>query len=102
MIALASNPVNSWKWAGGGYISTTEEMAKFTWNILNSDFLRPDVLNLMLSPQELMDGNKTVTSDGQFEKNNQSDWDTLEAQLWNNICLLIRIRTHSFFDGQFI
>ena len=71
---IESNPVNnSWKWAGGGYISTTEEMAKFTWNILNSDFLRPDVLNLMLSPQELMDGNKTSYGIGWAirKKNNQ-------------------------------
>ena len=72
---IESNPVNnSWKWAGGGYISTTEEMAKFTWSILNSDFLRPDVLNLMLSPQELMDGNKTSYGIGWAirEKNNQT------------------------------
>ena len=71
---IESNPVNnSWKWAGGGYISTTEEMAKFTWNILNSDFLRSDLLNLMLSPQELVNGNKTSYGIGWAtrEKNNQ-------------------------------
>lgn len=71
---IKSNPVNnSWKWAGGGYISTTEEMAKFTWNILNSDFLKSDILDLMLSPQVLVDGNKTSYGIGWAirEKNNK-------------------------------
>ena len=50
---------NSWKWAGGGYVSTTEEMASFTWQILNSDFLRPESVNEMIKSQSLPNKEKT-------------------------------------------
>ena len=30
-LILAPEVDNSWKWAGGGFISTTEDVARFLW-----------------------------------------------------------------------
>ena len=50
---------NSWKWAGGGYVSTTQDMAKFIWKVLYSDFLLPETVKEMTKSQKLPDDKKT-------------------------------------------
>ncbi len=56
---LCSNVNNSWKWAGGGYVSTTQDMADFTWKILNTNFLLPETVKEMTESQEIPNDKKT-------------------------------------------
>jgi len=42
---------NSWKWAGGGFISTTEDIANFLHNHSKSGYLTDESLNILMSPQ---------------------------------------------------
>lgn len=52
---------NSYKWAGGGYVSTTEDVAKFASALLTPGFLSRDSLTLMFTPQRLSDGQPAAT-----------------------------------------
>ena len=58
-IILCPDVNNSWKWAGGGYVSTTEDMSKFVWKVLYSDFLLPETVKEMTKSQKLPDNKKT-------------------------------------------
>ena len=58
-IVLCPDVNNSWKWAGGGYVSTTQDMAKFIWKVLYSDFLLPETVKEMTKSQKLPDDKKT-------------------------------------------
>ena len=58
-IILCSDVNNSWKWAGGGYLSTTQDMAKFIWKVLYTDFLKPETVKEMTESQKLPDDEKT-------------------------------------------
>ena len=42
---------NSWKWAGGGFISTTEDIANFLHSHSKSGYLTDESLNILMSPQ---------------------------------------------------
>ena len=50
---------NSWKWAGGGYISTTEDVLKFLNQHLNDDYLSENSLKALMTSQTTDDGKKT-------------------------------------------
>ncbi len=50
---------NSYKWAGGGFLSTTEDMIKFGEAHLSTDFLNQETLDRLMQPLETDDGETT-------------------------------------------
>jgi len=56
---VAKDVNNSWKWAGGGYISTTEDVLKFLNQHLNDDYLSENSLKALMTSQTTDDGKKT-------------------------------------------
>jgi CubicO group peptidase (beta-lactamase class C family) len=50
---------NSYKWAGGGFLSNAEDLAMFGSAMLEPGFLRPETLRLMFTPQRLRSGEET-------------------------------------------
>jgi len=57
---IVATPVNnSWKWAGGGFISTTEDIINFLYSHSKSDYLSDESLNLLISPQKTVNGENT-------------------------------------------
>jgi CubicO group peptidase (beta-lactamase class C family) len=50
---------NSYKWAGGGFLSTAEDLNKFGNDILYSVHLKEQTLSDFLTPQYLSDGKST-------------------------------------------
>ncbi|MBN08877.1 MAG: hypothetical protein CMC79_00680 [Flavobacteriaceae bacterium] len=70
---IAPEVNNSWKWAGGGFISTTEDVAKFLWAHSNYDYLTEKSITEMITPQKTMDGLSTSYGIGwrtRYDKNN--------------------------------
>jgi CubicO group peptidase (beta-lactamase class C family) len=47
---------SSYKWAGGGFLSTPEDLVRFASALLQPGFLRAETLELMFTPQRLADG----------------------------------------------
>ena len=50
---------NSWKWAGGGFLSTTEDVAKFIYAHSKPGFLNNDTIKLLMTSQLTKDGEET-------------------------------------------
>ncbi len=50
---------NSYKWAGGGFLSTAEDMVRFGSAHLEPGFLKPDTLELVFTPQTTKAGEET-------------------------------------------
>lgn len=50
---------NSNKWAGGGYLSTAEDMVLYGSAYFRSDFLEPATVELLWTPQHTNDGEST-------------------------------------------
>jgi len=50
---------NSYKWAGGGFLSTPEDVARFGSALLRPGFLTADSLNLLFSSQKTIAGQAT-------------------------------------------
>ncbi len=67
---------NSYKWAGGGFISTPEDLVRFGFAHLGSEFLKPETIEELWTPQALSDGRSTgygigwgaVLEDGRFTR----------------------------------
>jgi CubicO group peptidase (beta-lactamase class C family) len=57
---------NSYKWAGGGFLSTTEDLARFGSALLKPGFLKPESLALLFTPQKTKDGKETRYGMGWF------------------------------------
>jgi len=55
-IEIAPKVNNSYKWAGGGFLSTTEDMLKFGNAHLNSNFLKKETMDIFLKNQKTNDG----------------------------------------------
>lgn len=53
---------NSYKWAGGGFIASSEDIARFANIMLSQTFLRKETINLLTTPQKLT--NQTLTPYG--------------------------------------
>ena len=51
---------NSYKWAGGGFLSTPLDIVKFANAHLDDSFLGASARALLFTPQELSDGSKTT------------------------------------------
>jgi serine beta-lactamase-like protein LACTB len=50
---------NSYKWAGGGFLSTAEDLVKFGHAHMESGFLQPETLELWFTSQTTNDGEET-------------------------------------------
>ena len=50
---------NSYKWAGGGFISTAEDLLRFGRGIISGGLLKPKTVQLLLTPQRTKDGKPT-------------------------------------------
>lgn len=50
---------NSYKWAGGGFMSTAEDLAHFGQVMLDGKLLRPETVSLLWTSQRLRDGKET-------------------------------------------
>jgi serine beta-lactamase-like protein LACTB len=57
---------NSHKWAGGGYLSTPEDLVRFGSALLQPGFLQDKSLALLFTPQKTSDGKPTVYGIGWF------------------------------------
>ena len=50
---------NSYKWAGGGFLSTSEDLVRFGFAHLGSDLLRPETVRLLWASQKTRSGDET-------------------------------------------
>ena len=50
---------NSYKWAGGGFLSTSEDLARLGRNLLAGRVLKPETIELLWKPQSLKNGETT-------------------------------------------
>ncbi len=50
---------NSYKWAGGGFVSTTEDLVRYAEAYLEPGFLKPETIQLLWSSQHTRDGKAT-------------------------------------------
>ena len=57
---------NSYKWAGGGFLSTSEDLVHFGSALLQSGFLKADSPALLFTPQKTKDGTETKYGMGWF------------------------------------
>jgi serine beta-lactamase-like protein LACTB, mitochondrial len=57
---------NSYKWAGGGFLSTPEDMVRFANGHLDSGFLSPETVELLWTSQRTTDGEETGYGIGWF------------------------------------
>src|SRR5437899_12805261 len=57
---------NSYKWAGGGFLSTAEDLVRFGSAHLQPGFLKRDSLQLLFTPQKTKDGQETKYGMGRF------------------------------------
>lgn len=55
----ASHSDNSYKWAGGGFLSNAEDLTRFASAHLEPGFLRQTTLDLLFTSQKLTSGKKT-------------------------------------------
>jgi serine beta-lactamase-like protein LACTB, mitochondrial len=57
---------NSYKWAGGGFVSTAEDLVKFGSALLGPGFLSPETLELLFTSQRTTSGEETRYGIGWF------------------------------------
>ena len=57
---------NSYKWAGGGFLSTAEDLARFGSALLVPGFLKPESLRLLFTAQKTADGKEIEYGMGWF------------------------------------
>lgn len=50
---------NSYKWAGGGFIGTTEDLIRFGKAFLEQEYLSEDIQHELMDPQQTSDGKTT-------------------------------------------
>ena len=63
---------NSYKWAGGGFISTSEDLVRFGSALLQPGYLKAESLALLFTPQKTKDGKDTRYGMGWFVGNSKS------------------------------
>jgi serine beta-lactamase-like protein LACTB len=57
---------NSYKWAGGGFLSSAEDLVRFGSALLQPGFLKAQSLQLLFTPQKTKDGMETTYGMGWF------------------------------------
>ena len=57
---------NSYKWAGGGFLSTTDDLVKFGNSMMNASLLKASTIRMMFTPQKLKNGTETQYGIGWF------------------------------------
>ena len=62
----AASVDNSYKWAGGGFLSTAEDLVRFGSAFLEPGFLRAETLDLLFTSQRLRDGSPSGYGIGWF------------------------------------
>lgn len=50
---------NSYKWAGGGFLSTSEDLVRFGFAHLDTNFLKKETIELLWTPQQTTAGEST-------------------------------------------
>lgn len=67
---------NSYKWAGGGFLSTTEDLTRFGNVILANSLLKGATTELLFTPQTISGGKSTDYGLGwrKFEDNKGGEW----------------------------
>jgi serine beta-lactamase-like protein LACTB len=63
---------NSYKWAGGGFLSTSEDLVEFGSALLQPGFLKAESLALLFTPQKTKDGKETKYGMGWFVTKSRS------------------------------
>jgi serine beta-lactamase-like protein LACTB, mitochondrial len=63
---------NSYKWAGGGFLSTAEDLVRFGSAMMQSGFLKAETLKTMFTPQKTKAGDATEYGIGWFIHKSQS------------------------------
>ena len=63
---------NSYKWAGGGFLSTSEDLVAFGSALLQPGFLKAESLALLFTPQKTKDGKETKYGMGWFVTKSKS------------------------------
>ena len=63
---------NSYKWAGGGFLSTAEDLVRFGSGLMEPGFLKTGTLKTMFTPQKTKAGEATQYGIGWFIHNSQS------------------------------
>jgi CubicO group peptidase (beta-lactamase class C family) len=63
---------NSYKWAGGGFLSSAEDLVRFGSALLHPGFLRPESLRLLFTSQKTTSGQETGYGMGWFIHKSQS------------------------------
>jgi len=57
---------NSYKWAGGGFLSSTEDLVRFGSALLEPGYLKKESLALLFTPQKTKSGEETAYGMGWF------------------------------------
>ncbi|RNC83151.1 MAG: class A beta-lactamase-related serine hydrolase [Balneola sp.] len=66
---------NSYKWAGGGFVGTTEDLIRFGIGMMDYEFINESVQEELMFPQETSDGRSTNYGMGwRFIENNGRFW----------------------------
>ena len=63
---------NSYKWAGGGFLSTTDDLAKFGNAMLDATLLKRSTIDTLWTPLKLNDGRSTNYGIGWFIRHDKS------------------------------
>ena len=63
---------NSYKWAGGGFLSTTGDLVKFGNAMLSGSILKPSTTAMMFTSQKLKDGRETNYGIGWFVRKDRN------------------------------
>ncbi len=63
---------NSYKWAGGGFVSSAEDLVKFGSALLQPGFLKPETLDLLFTSQRTSAGQETGYGIGWFLRTDSS------------------------------
>lgn len=63
---------NSYKWAGGGFLSTTEDLIDFGKMLMEPGFLKAETLDVLFTSQKTTDGQPTNYGIGWFDRTDGS------------------------------
>jgi CubicO group peptidase (beta-lactamase class C family) len=87
---------NSYKWAGGGFLSTPEDLVRFGAAHLRPGYLRAETLHQLMEPQSLRNGESTGYGIG-WSTGTQDDGDTTKSHSGGSVggtTLLLLIPAH--------